>query len=68
MEEAGLRLCAKVENIVNVSPGWEEFCNGCYLPDTDNLEYVFRAITPPEDQGDLMHVFLSVELRMCMET
>ena len=46
-EEAGLRLCAKVENIVNVSPGWEDFCNGCYLPDASNLEYVFRAITPP---------------------
>jgi len=46
-EEAGLRLCAKVENIVSVSPGWEDFCNGCYLPDASNLEYVFRAITPP---------------------
>ena len=46
-EEAGLRLCAKVETIVNVSPGWEDFCNGCYLPDASNLEYVFRAITPP---------------------
>ena len=40
-EEAGLRLCAKVENIVNVSPGWEDFCNGCYLPDTQNIKNTY---------------------------
>ncbi len=46
-EEAGLRLCAKVDTVGKISPGWEDFCNGTYLPDASNLEYVFRAITPP---------------------
>ena len=46
-EEAGLRLCAKVDTVEKISPGWEDFCKDCYLPDASNLEYVFRAITPP---------------------
>ncbi len=46
-EEAGLRLCTKVDAVRKISPGWEDFCNDCYLPDASNLEYVFRAITPP---------------------
>jgi 8-oxo-dGTP pyrophosphatase MutT (NUDIX family) len=46
-EEAGLRLCTKVDDVGTISPGWEEFCNDIYLPDASNLEYVFRAITPP---------------------
>ncbi len=46
-EEAGLRLCAKVDEVATISPGWENFCDGTYLPDASNLEYVFRAITPP---------------------
>ena len=46
-EEAGLRLCAKVDTVEKISPGWEDFCKNCYLPDASNLEYVFRAITPP---------------------
>ena len=46
-EEAGLRLCAKVDAVGKISPGWEDFCNDCYSPDASNLEYVFRAITPP---------------------
>ena len=46
-EEAGLRLCAKVDAVRKISPGWEDFCNDCYSPDASNLEYVFRAITPP---------------------
>ena len=46
-EEAGLRLCAKVDAVGKVSPGWEDFCSDCYSPDASNLEYVFRAITPP---------------------
>ena len=46
-EEAGLRLCAKVDAVRKISPGWEDFCDGCYSPDASNLEYVFRAITPP---------------------
>ena len=46
-EEAGLRLCAKVDEVGKISPGWEDFCNDCYSPDASNLEYVFRAITPP---------------------
>ena len=27
-EEAGLRLCAKVDDVGTISPGWEDFCNG----------------------------------------
>ena len=46
-EEAGLRLCAKVDNVGKISPGWEDFCNNTFLPDASSLEYVFRAITPP---------------------
>ena len=46
-EEAGLRLCAKVDDVGTISPEWKDFCNGLYLPDGSNLEYVFRAITPP---------------------
>ena len=46
-EEAGLRLCAKVDDVGTISPGWEDFCNSTFLPDASNLEYVFRAITPP---------------------
>ena len=46
-EEAGLRLCAKVDSVEKIGPGWEDFCKDCYLPDASNLEFVFRAITPP---------------------
>ena len=46
-EEAGLRLCVKVDTVKKISSGWEDFCKDCYSPDASNLEYVFRAITPP---------------------
>ena len=37
----------RVEDVGTISPGWEDFCNSTFLPDASNLEYVFRAITPP---------------------
>ena len=37
-EEAGLRLCAKVDDVGKISPGWEDFCNSTFLPDASNLE------------------------------
>ena len=46
-EEAGLRLCKKVSKIEKAPEGWDEFCAGNYLPDASNLQFVFRAITPP---------------------
>ena len=46
-EEAGLRLCKKVLKMENMPEGWEDFCVGNNLPDASNLQFVFRAITPP---------------------
>ena len=46
-EEAGLRLCQKVSKVVKTPSGWEDFCSGKYLPDASNLQFVFRAVTPP---------------------
>ena len=53
-----MRLCTKVEDVGTISPGWEDFCNSTFLPDASNLEYVFRAITPPGRPKGLMHGFI----------
>ncbi len=46
-EEAGLRLSNKVVKMGKIPDGWEDFCAGNNLPDASNLQFVFRAITPP---------------------
>ena len=47
-EETGLILGSKFENKINLIPeNWKGFFASGYQPNADNIEFVFRAITPP---------------------